>query len=280
MSLFEKGPIRVVQCKMAFEEFEGLLLPNNFEYTLNEGADALGRMFHDFLKDNTQEELWAVYFVTGKLAAVSRVGLGSQRLVTLDGRTIVRQAIGINATELVLIHLHVLPGAEPVAQDAAVTKRLAETLHTVDVQLLDHILINADGWQRMTDVFPNCVSVDRYVDPCIRADDTPNLTNPGNLLQEMLSNLLGAKALANFVIDFGTPESEERDTKKIIADLQKIQGDMKEGDGPIALAGPGKVGLIRITADTDIEDLVRNRVVPAMRNEIPQASIADELNSD
>ena len=65
---------------------------------------------------------------------------------TIDGasvypREIVKRALQINASALILAHNHPSGWAEPSEADRSITKRLVDALSLVDVRILDHFII-------------------------------------------------------------------------------------------------------------------------------------------
>jgi DNA repair protein RadC len=59
-------------------------------------------------------------------------------------REIVKRALQLNAAALVVSHNHPSGELEPSNSDHLLTKHLKEALQTVDVRLLDHIIVAAN----------------------------------------------------------------------------------------------------------------------------------------
>lgn len=73
---------------------------------------------------------------------------------TIDGaevhpREVVRRGLQLNAAAVVAFHNHPSGNTEPSAADRAVTARLKQALALVDIRLLDHIVVSADGFTSM-----------------------------------------------------------------------------------------------------------------------------------
>jgi DNA repair protein RadC len=69
---------------------------------------------------------------------------------TIDGasvypRVVVRRSLELNAAALILTHNHPSGIATPSQADMAITKRLKQALATVDVRVLDHIVVGLEG---------------------------------------------------------------------------------------------------------------------------------------
>ncbi len=74
--------------------------------------------------------------------------LGFERLFygTIDSasvypREIIKTVLNVNAAAVILAHNHPSGNPEPSTADVALTKRLETALHTIDVRLLDHLVI-------------------------------------------------------------------------------------------------------------------------------------------
>lgn len=68
---------------------------------------------------------------------------------TVDGaevhpREIVKAALLVNATAVVMVHNHPSGNPEPSAADRAVTARVKQGLALVDIRLLDHFIVAGD----------------------------------------------------------------------------------------------------------------------------------------
>lgn len=79
-----------------------------------------------------------------KVLACFEIGEGSVNSAGVPIRRIVEQALGSNATTVILAHNHPSGLALPSADDVQTTKRLAVALNAVDVTLVDHLVIS-DG---------------------------------------------------------------------------------------------------------------------------------------
>lgn len=60
-------------------------------------------------------------------------------------REIVRRALALNAASLIVAHNHPSGAVQPSASDCSLTRSLREALALIDVQLVDHLVIGAEG---------------------------------------------------------------------------------------------------------------------------------------
>ncbi len=79
-----------------------------------------------------------------KVLSCREVGEGSVNSAAVPIRRIVEMALGANATSVVLAHNHPSGLAIPSGEDIQTTKRLAVALQSVEIELVDHIVV-AEG---------------------------------------------------------------------------------------------------------------------------------------
>lgn len=84
-----------------------------------------------------------------KVLCCKEVGEGSVNSAGISVRRIVETALGANATSVVLAHNHPSGMALPSAEDIQTTRRIAAALSTVEVTLVDHIVVADDDYVSM-----------------------------------------------------------------------------------------------------------------------------------
>jgi DNA repair protein RadC len=77
---------------------------------------------------------------------------GCVNSVAIYVRNIVKQALNLEATAIIIIHNHPGRKSNPSIDDFSSTKQLAEATKKVDVQLLDHIIISGDNYFSMREL--------------------------------------------------------------------------------------------------------------------------------
>lgn len=60
-------------------------------------------------------------------------------------REVVKQALAQNAAAVVLVHNHPSGDPEPSRADGQITDRLQQALNTVEIRLLDHVIVGFEG---------------------------------------------------------------------------------------------------------------------------------------
>ena len=91
-----------------------------------------------------EREVFAIIFLDNK----HRV-LGTEELFygTIDSaavypREVVKSALSYNCAATVLYHNHPSGVAEPSQADRRITRRIVDALHTVDIRVLDHLVVS------------------------------------------------------------------------------------------------------------------------------------------
>ena len=109
-------------------------------------SDDVVRLFRPRLERLTHEECWAVYLTSSnRIIERQRVSQGGVTGTVVDHRLIVKRALELLATQLILIHNHPSGTPEASAQDKLLTERIAKAAALFDIRLLDHLILARDG---------------------------------------------------------------------------------------------------------------------------------------
>lgn len=60
-------------------------------------------------------------------------------------REVVKHALAQNAAAVILVHNHPSGDPEPSHADRQITDRLKQALNTVEIRLLDHVVVGSEG---------------------------------------------------------------------------------------------------------------------------------------
>ena len=109
-------------------------------------GDDVVRLFRPQLQRLAHEECWVVYLTSSnRIIERQRVSQGGVTGTVVDHRLIVKRALELLATQLILIHNHPSGTPEASGQDKALTERVARAAELFDIRLLDHIIIAREG---------------------------------------------------------------------------------------------------------------------------------------
>ena len=98
------------------------------------------------IKDLQHEECWAIFLSnSNRILDTYRISQGGIQATVVDQRIIVKRALELLATRLILVHNHPSGSTTPSNADITLTRRVSEATALFDIQLLDHIIISSTG---------------------------------------------------------------------------------------------------------------------------------------
>lgn len=131
-----RGGIRTAGCR--FRGFRGAISSIRATMWCGCSGRQLERLSH--------EECWVVYLTSSnRVIERYRISQGGVTGTVVDHRLIVKRALELLATQLILVHNHPSGTPEASGQDKMLTERVARAAALFDIRLLDHIIIARDG---------------------------------------------------------------------------------------------------------------------------------------
>ena len=98
------------------------------------------------LKELKHEECWAIYLTnSNRIIERYRISQGGIQATIVDQRIVVKRALELLSTRLILVHNHPSGNATPSDADYKLTKLIREATKLFDIELLDHIIISTDS---------------------------------------------------------------------------------------------------------------------------------------
>ena len=82
---------------------------------------------------------------SNRIVERQRVSQGGVQGTVVDHRLIIKRALELLATQLIMVHNHPSGAAEPSPQDKVLTERIARAAALFDIRLLDHLIISREG---------------------------------------------------------------------------------------------------------------------------------------
>lgn len=136
------GRLRAARLKAAIELGRRVSLADGLaNETIASDADVV-RIMEPLLASLQHEECWALYLASsGRVVERLRISQGGVQATVVDCKLIIKRAIELLATQIVLVHNHPSGSAEPSRQDIELTERVAEAAKLFDMRLLDHVII-------------------------------------------------------------------------------------------------------------------------------------------
>lgn len=95
------------------------------------------------------EEEFRVLYLNARniLLKDEAVATGTPNEVSVHPRTIVKRALELGATALILVHNHPSGSTDPSQGDVQTTARIVRAARTLDIVVHDHIIIARTGWR-------------------------------------------------------------------------------------------------------------------------------------
>lgn len=109
-------------------------------------SDDIVRIFRPIVEGLSHEECWVLFLTnSNRIIERQRVSQGGVQATIVDNRLIVKRALELLSTQIVLVHNHPSGAAEPSDADIALTRKVREAAALFDIRLLDHIIIAGSG---------------------------------------------------------------------------------------------------------------------------------------
>lgn len=116
--------------------------------TSSQAADLL----RSLLGDLDHEELWGLFLNRqGTLITGQMLTKGTLSTTLIDARCILKRALLLDATSVIIGHNHPSGSPSPSLNDIAQTDRIRKACNLMDVALVDHIIIGEDEYFSFSD---------------------------------------------------------------------------------------------------------------------------------
>lgn len=103
-------------------------------------------LFRPYMEPLQHEECWVLYLSsTNEIVERTRMSQGGVHGTVVDCRLVVKRALELLASRIILVHNHPSGTAEASAEDMELTRKLAAAAALFDIPLLDHIIIARTG---------------------------------------------------------------------------------------------------------------------------------------
>lgn len=110
-----------------------------------ETAEDVYNMMRPMMQDLSHEEFW-VLLLNNSARVIKKVRLSSGGLTqtAVDVRMILKEALIVEATNMVVCHNHPSGSLYPSKDDENITKRIMSASETMNIRLIDHVIVT-DG---------------------------------------------------------------------------------------------------------------------------------------
>ena len=98
------------------------------------------------------EEFWILYLNRSNgLVDKSCLSKGGISQTVVDVRLVMKKALELGATGMILVHNHPSGNLQPSKQDKNITRKLINAAATFDILVLDHLIISEKGYYSFKD---------------------------------------------------------------------------------------------------------------------------------
>jgi len=105
-----------------------------------------------FLEDLHIEQFWTLYLNnSNKVLSKLKISEGGMTGTVVDIRLILKHALELNATSIVLSHNHPSGILKPSEADINVTKKIKKAAQFMDIKVLDHLIITDQSYFSFAD---------------------------------------------------------------------------------------------------------------------------------
>ena len=112
--------------------------------TVTTDADVV-RIMRPILDAMGHEECWAIYLTSSnRIIEHCRVSQGGVQATVVDHRLIVKRALELLATQIILVHNHPSGNVQPSNDDRRLTASVQSAAKLMNIRLLDHLVVT-DG---------------------------------------------------------------------------------------------------------------------------------------
>ena len=104
------------------------------------------------MEDLETEQFWVLYLNNAnKVLSKLKISDGGMTATVVDVRLILKHALGLNATALILCHNHPSGTLVPSKADAVITNKIKRAAQCMDIQVLDHLIITDQSYFSFAD---------------------------------------------------------------------------------------------------------------------------------
>ncbi|WP_300794520.1 RadC family protein [uncultured Bacteroides sp.] len=108
-------------------------------------SEDIYNVMHRYLQNLDHEECWVIFLnQSSRIIRKQRISVGGLASTQVDVRLILREALKVCATSLILVHNHPSGNVRPSADDDRLTMALQQASKTLNIRMLDHVIYADD----------------------------------------------------------------------------------------------------------------------------------------
>lgn len=117
-----------------------------------DSSKAVFELIHPFIGDLLHEEFWVVYLNnSNKVIYKLQLSKGGITATLVDVRLILKCALEVGATALILAHNHPSGSLIPSDADRLITQKIKSASQSLDIKILDHLIVTEKAYFSFSD---------------------------------------------------------------------------------------------------------------------------------
>lgn len=146
------GKLKVIQIEAVMELIRRYNMEGVAEDPIIKSSQDIYNVMSPLIGNKSQEELWVLILNRrNQLVKRCQVSKGGTNATVFDVKLVLKEAILENASSLVLCHNHPSGNLLPSVNDNAITKQCFNACQALAINMLDHIIITANGFYSYND---------------------------------------------------------------------------------------------------------------------------------
>lgn len=146
------GPVKAITIVAALELGRRRKRSELEEKIRISGSQDVYSLFQPLIADLSHEEFWVLIMNrSNRVIDNIRISQGGISGTVIDVRLILKNALDRLASSLILCHNHPSGNLKPSDADIKITSKIADASRTMDIQLLDHIIIADNSYFSFSD---------------------------------------------------------------------------------------------------------------------------------
>ncbi|NQY04725.1 MAG: DNA repair protein RadC [Flavobacteriaceae bacterium] len=115
-------------------------------------SEAVFKLLNPVFEDLHHEEFWVVYLNNAnRVIEKSQLSKGGITGTIVDVRLVLKKALQLGSVNIIISHNHPSGSLKPSVTDIELTRKISIACNSVDIKLLDHVIISKEGYYSFAD---------------------------------------------------------------------------------------------------------------------------------
>jgi DNA repair protein RadC len=145
------GPAKAITIMTALELGKRRQLETFIENPKISSSKKVFSMMQPLIGALPHEEFWVLYLNNSNKVSKDQLSKGGITATLVDVRLLFKKAIEISAVAIIICHNHPSGNINPSAEDKVLTKKIKEGGLSLDIKLLDHLIITEKSYFSFAD---------------------------------------------------------------------------------------------------------------------------------